>query len=214
MNHCLRAGEKTSANPGTRCAKRQGCSEPPSVGNSSGGDDWRRRHGVDHGRNEGHGRDGASYVSAGFPALGDHDIDTTIDSATGVGGRAHRVQHDRARRLCPRHQRGWILPKERNDANAFIETRFKPFLLWELQVEVDTEWSGCEGTRIADLPANRVDICPPGREHSKCTCVAYGCRESWSNGARHRSLYDRHLDPNALAERRLHGRASRLLDHG
>ena len=109
------------------------------------------RDSVDDGRHEGHRRDLASDVTAGFPTLRDDDIDPGIDGSTSFGDVADSVEDDGPAFVGDRDQWRRVTPGRRHDPDTRVETPPKPFLLRPDEDQVDPERAVGQGSRPGEL---------------------------------------------------------------
>src|SRR5271169_534025 len=112
MNCHLIAGEKTGSNPGPSRAECQGRSQSTPIGNAARCYHWNWLDGIDHCRNERHGRNHSTHMAAGFPSLSDNDVNATLNGVACLLGRAHCVKHCGTASLSAGHESGRIAPEE------------------------------------------------------------------------------------------------------
>jgi hypothetical protein len=86
------ARQETSADPSSRCPKRQYCGEAASIGDPTSGYDWDRIDRVDNEGNERKRSYDAAHMASGFDALSDDDVDAGIHRASRLLGVADRLQ--------------------------------------------------------------------------------------------------------------------------
>ena len=86
--------EEPSAEPRGLCTKGEHGCDSSGVADPTGGNDRYGRHRVDHRWHQRKRRHAARDVAAGLPALGDDDVHSTSDCATGPLGGADGM-HDK-----------------------------------------------------------------------------------------------------------------------
>ena len=183
------AGHEACAHPGRSGAERQDGSQATAVGDPAGRDDGRGSDGVNDYRHERQRRDLAPDVAAGFPALGNDDVDAGIDGAPRLRRVADRERRLRAGRVDGRQVRRRIAPEEGHDPDARIEDGSKPLLLRLLDDEVHPERPIREGARLGDGGLDLIGRHPAHRDHAQAAPV-----RDRGGQARVRESADRRLD--------------------
>src|SRR5215217_2910474 len=109
-------------------------------------------------------------MTAGFPALGDNNINAAVHGTACFLCRADRMQHDSAAVLGPRHKSSRILPEERDDRGTLFKTGCKALLLREVKVQIDPERPVCKRPRpaVAGWCQRRLATTPACRARWRC----------------------------------------------
>ena len=196
LGRIFRCGQRS-----LQCRKTKSWSSAPKVGCRSGHLRCRRLQRPASARQrrprleQAAGWRSAANMTAGFPALGHNNINAAVHGTACFLCRAHRMQHDSAAVLGPRHKSRRILPEERDDRGTLFKTGCKALLLREVEVQIDPERPVCKRPRLPELSPDCVSVGSPQHQHAG---VANRCRECRTDGSGHRSLGDRHLNPEPV----------------
>ena len=114
------------------------------------------------------------------------------------------MHHYSAAVLGPRHKNSRIIPEERDDRGTLFKTGCKALLLREVKVQIDPERPICKRPRLPELSPDGVSVGSPQHQHAEPAGVANRCRECRTDGSAHRSLDDRHLNPEPVTQGSFH----------